>query len=337
MPKSPDLVDELSVTQRTAEAVAASIAHGPHRMTIGLRPLALADWIDDGADFAAQLRERATLLRERADVVCALPGSQAAQRELLALLIVHLRVHFAQAYAFSAPGKSARVTVKATGQSVSLADDQADDAALRGAAQLVPEDLCLLQADESGSYRLRAAALCFPTRWRLADKLGQPLLDIHAAVPGYAREIGAAADRVLRSLDAARPLWRHNWSLLDSPVLHQPARIELQRALEPADFGARLWMRCERQTLRRLPQSGAVLFTIRIRQCTLDALCQQSGAAERLLSQLQTMPAALRAYKGLDQIDAPLRAYLRAASRVSIASSVAAANSRARGHEEGGL
>jgi hypothetical protein len=144
------------------------------------------------------------------------------------------------------------------------------------------------------------------------------MLDIHAAVPGYAHEVGAATERVMSSLQAARALWRQNWSLLDSPVLYQPERVEPMQPLGSDDLGERLWIRSERQTLRRLPRSGAVLFTIRIRQCTLDSLCREPGAAERLLIQLETMPAALKAYKGLEQIDAMLRAYLRAASRVNI-------------------
>ena len=144
------------------------------------------------------------------------------------------------------------------------------------------------------------------------------MLDIHAPVPGYAHEVGAATDRVMSSLQATRALWRQNWSLLDSPVLYQPERVEPMQPLSPEDLGERLWLRSERQTLRRLPHSGAVLFTIGIRQCTLHSLCREPGAAERLLVQLETMPAALKAYKGLEQIDAMLRAYLRAATRVNI-------------------
>jgi hypothetical protein len=147
----------------------------------------------------------------------------------------------------------------------------------------------------------------------LRAKLGQPLLDIHAPVPGYAKEVGAATDQVIHSLQSARPLWRHNWTLLDSPQLYQPQRVALQRALRANELGQRLWMRSERQTLRRLPHSDAVLFTIRIRQCTLDELCLQPGVAERLLTQLHTMPAAMKAYKGLQCNDAMLCDYLRAA------------------------
>lgn len=282
-------------------------------MTVGLRPMAVADWIEDGEDFVPQLRERATLLRERNDVIAALPGSQTAQRELLGMVIEHIRCHFPERYTFSNRGGDEHVTVKASGRTFSLSDDhfgESKSAAMRTAAHLVPEDLCLMQANVDDQLRLCAAALCFPTRWRLGEKLGKPLLGIHAPVPGYAPAVGTATDRVMDSLDAARPLWRHNWSLLDSPVLYQPKRVELPQPITPADLADRLWMRSERQTLRRLPQSGAVLFTIRIRQCTLAQLCEQPDAAKRLLLQLQTMPPALRVYKGLEQVNDMLCNYL---------------------------
>ncbi len=300
--------------------LAEAIPYGPHRMTVGLRPLALANWIEDGADFDEQLRERATLLRERDDVLAALPGSQAAQRELLDELLGHLRKYFAPRYNFFTPQS---IGIRTTGQILSLAaKDDSNDSALRLAGQLVPEDLCLLQRDQDGRYTLSAAALCFPTRWRLADKLGLPLLDIHSPVPEYAERIGKATNTVFDSLLPERPLWRHNWSLLDSPELYQPERIEPQRPQDSDQsddaIARRLWFRGDRQTLRRLPTTGAVLFTIRIRQCTLADLCQVPGAATRLLTQVQTMPAALKSYKGLDELDAWLRDYLLAATRVAI-------------------
>ena len=329
MPNSPIIVDESVVSHSNGAAVATAIPHGRHRMTVGLRPLALEEWIDLDTDHDAQLQARAALLRERNDVLAGLPGSHAAQREVLDLLIEHLRVHFDDRYTLSAPAAPPRVTINSTGQTVSLeggfkyrdSDSDRNDestAPLRMAAHLVPEDLCLLQDGDDGRLRMSAAALCFPTRWKLADKLGQPLLDIHAPVPGYAREVGTASDRVMDSLDPARLLWRQNWSLLDSPALYQPVRIELPEPLRADSLGRQLWMRSERQTLRRLPRTGAVLFTIRIRQCTLDTLCREPGAAERLLTQVQTMPAALKTYKGLSRIETMLCAYLHAASRVNI-------------------
>lgn len=293
----------------TATHIAASIPAGGHRMTVGLRPLDPARWIEDAPDHDEQLSEKWHLLATRDDVMAALPGTRDAQDEVLNMLADHLPHHFAQRYRRDDSG----IHVAATDATVALHVE--DDEPLARAARLVPEDLCLMRADGEGSYRLVAAALCFPTRWRLAEKTGRPLLAIHEPVPGYAEHVGVATDRLMTALTPARPLWRQNWSLLDSPVLYQPRRLALPRPLQPSELGEGLWLRSERQTLRRLPVSGDVLFTIRIRQCTLAALCREPGAAARLLAQVTSMPRALKDYKGLLEVEQMLIGYLQAQAR----------------------
>lgn len=291
-----------------ARAIASTLGGGTHRMTVGLRALDLCEWIEDGPDFDAQLRDKRRLLDTHDDVVAALPGTDDAQREVLALLAAHLPLRFPRRYRREHDERGERLRIAATGECVALAPRHRQPIA--AAARLVPEDLCLLRAAPDG-YRLVAAALCFPTRWRLADKLGQPMLAIHAPVPGYAAAIGAASDRVMAALDPARPVWRANWSVLDAPELYQPQRLPQPALPAGGDPGQRLWLRSERQTLRRLPGCGDVLFTIRIRQCTLSQLCRVPGAAAQLLAQIDSMPHALKAYKRIDEVEDALRAWLR--------------------------
>jgi len=290
-------------------AIARALGGETHRITVGLRALDPHDWIEDGADFDAQLHDKRRLLDGRDDVVAALPDTGDAQREVLSLLAAHLPRRFPARYRREHGRHGDVLRIDATGESVALDDEHAPPIA--AAARLVPEDLCLMRASPDG-YRLIAAALCFPTRWRLADKLGQPMLAIHAPVPGYAAAIGDASDGVMAALDAARPVWRANWSLLDSPALYQPQRLP-QPAPAATELGERLWLRSERQTLRRLPRCGDVLFTIRIRQCTLARLCEVPGAAARLLAQIDSMPDALKVYKRINEIEDTLRAWLQLA------------------------
>ena len=57
---------------------------GPYRMTLGLKPLDLAHWIEIDDGLAAILREKRRLLAERhSDVFRALPGSEAAGGEVV--------------------------------------------------------------------------------------------------------------------------------------------------------------------------------------------------------------------------------------------------------------
>ena len=131
--------------------------------------------------------------------------------------------------------------------------------ALVDAALHVADDLCILLPGADGVPHLSAAVLCAPNRWRLADKLGRGLAAIHDPVARYDTDLRSPVDAVIARLHPDRPLWRTNWGVSNHPALFQPDAPPVTPGIEPSD----LWFRVEWQTLRRLPITGAVLFTIR--------------------------------------------------------------------------
>ena len=152
---------------------------------------------------------------------------------------------------------------------------------LGDAAASVWEDLCVMQPDETATYRLTAAALGFPTDWHLADKLGQPLLAIHAPIHGYAEQLAAGVDHFFATLTPGPVFGRANWFIVanDNPrYLPQDDPATRFAHVRADNAGETLFIRCERQTLRRLPESGAVLFTIGIAVAPLGALSDASVA-----------------------------------------------------------
>jgi hypothetical protein len=176
----------------------------------------------------------------------------------------------------------------------------------------VQEDLCLLAAADDGPYRLVAATLCSPARWRLADKIGRPLAAIHAPVPGYAEALERPVDRFFGRLAAERPVWRLNWSLFDDPTPFQPADRPLKAAIDAATAGERLFLRVERQTLRRVQRTGAVVFTIRTHVTRLDRAIATRASAAELAALVRALPEATRRYKQIAPVAAPLLAWLDA-------------------------
>ena len=112
-----------------------------------------------------------------------------------------------------------------------------------------------------------AAILCFPSRWRLHEKLGQPLVEVHGPVPFYAERLATPVDRFMAKVKPGHIASRLNWSVLDDPAMYQPTgkwREAANAAITPGNAGDTLYLRVERQTLRRLPQSDAILFGIRV-------------------------------------------------------------------------
>lgn len=286
------------------------IEDGPWRMAMALRPLDPADWIAPDDDLDAHLAEKERLIAARPDeVFAALPGSEAAQAELLARLQAHLPDRFPALYTRET-GYTGAMRIGA-GRRVALGGEEPP---LRTAGRLVQEDFCLMQSPAAGDpYRLTAASLCFPTRWRLADKLGRPMAAIHTPVPLYADRMARQVDRFLQHLKAERPVWRMNWSLLDDPALFQPAghgRTAADPRFTPENLPKTVWFRSERQTLVRLPETQAICFGIRVYQAPLGAVAADPTRAWRLLTAIDTMPPEMAAYKSLAPFREPLRQYL---------------------------
>ena len=76
-----------------------------------------------------------------------------------------------------------------------------------------------------------------------------------------------------------------------------------------------LWYRAKRQSLRQLPKTGAVAFTIRVHICPLASLKAHGDALDLLWEAIEAAPEDLRHYKGLDVL-APVIANWRDKNRV---------------------
>lgn len=257
-------------------------------MRMGLAPIGEEEWLEFGPDSGEQFSEKRTLLATRPDAVLRwLPESGPATAETLEVVRDAIRRHHPER-------------------------DQPDDGRmhpLEAAARLVQEDLCILEPGD-GAYRLTAGCVCFPSNWDLAEKIGQPIRAIHGPVPGFDAALGAPVDRFFERLAAGHLVMRFNWLVHDTPVLHQVNHVPSPASLAPEEAGERLWFRVERQVLRRLPRSGAVLFTIRTQVHPLREAIATPAAAADLAAALRAMPPALSAYRRMAGIGPPLLAWL---------------------------
>jgi hypothetical protein len=123
-------------------------------------------------------------------------------------------------------------------------------------------------------------------------------------------------------LRAEKPVWRINWGLIDDPTLFQPTghgRKGLNPNITADNAGEKLWIRMERQTLRRLPRTQDVLFTIRVHIRPLQQLLAYPDRAATLASAIRGMPEPLRLYKSLPPfLDAVLAWLDRAAGTTNV-------------------
>lgn len=286
-------------------------AGGRYRLAMGLTPLSDGEWLAPGVELRESLIEKRHLLATRRDqVLRVLPEAESSSRELVDLLATHLPQHFPACYRRDGD----RLTNSVTQEDWDLAAPALHPLDLAG--RLVEEDLCLMQSG-AGGYRLVAASLCAPNRWRLAERLGQPLDLIHAPVPGYQPALARPVAHFFAALKPDRIVGRVNWGIADDPTRFQPVGRDPDAAIDAENAGAALWLRVERQTLRRLPQSGAVLFTIRTEITRLDRAIRSPAAAADLAAAIRDMSPAMRQYKHIAAVAPALLAWLDTCRDVS--------------------
>ncbi len=261
-------------------------AHETFRWRMGVRSTDASEWLqpDDlrESDLVAKAEVR---LRHPDETFVAMDGSADAAAEVLELVDDDLRRRGLP----SGP----------------LRPHPLDTAGLR-----VQEDLCLME-HLAGMWIMTAASVCFPTEWDVPSKLGRSLGEIHAPVPAFDAHVGNKIDRFFDRMAAGSVASRLNWSLVgeSSRRLDPRSRRVLERI--PPDPGRELFVRVERQTLRRLTSHDAVIFGIRIHVWPLAEVAA-ALPAEPFAAELERLPIAVARYKNLAGVRGEVAAWLRA-------------------------
>lgn len=252
---------------------------------IGLKPIALADWLEGGEDDPAARKDALFAARRRL-VWAETALSRAGQAEVLEMV---------EAALGPAP-----------------APDEAGLPPLYAAARRVADDLCLMEKSDD-QWRLAALSLSAGSFFAAEDVIGRSLAELHGPVTGFAERFLVRVQRIFESLRPGLVLERRNWTVLNSADLHTPSSTPIRAKIsqiEPLEVGRALHLRVERQTLRRLPRTGGALFTIRIWLAPLESLAAEPQRLAAFAEAWRAATPQLRAYKRFDLYDALVEGFL---------------------------
>ncbi|MEM6581989.1 MAG: DUF3445 domain-containing protein [Pseudomonadota bacterium] len=268
----------------------------PEILKMGLRPIGETSWIETDDSWSDYHRNKLALRPVLDDKVYrADEHSTAAQVELAEMLLDHLTNDG------SAVFERKKDALRYLPEDIELPLSSAE--ALWNCSLWVADDLVIMSPGEHG-YCLSAASLCTPTHWRLEDKFGKPMADIHRSIPDFDRKLTPSIDRFFKHLKEEHVVVRFNWTLQSGNTLC------CRPGAEPSpNEHTKLFYRCERQTLRRLPKSGSIVFTIRVYVHPLEQLSEHPGALPALFAVIDGTDPAIASYKNFATFEKPLRRY----------------------------
>jgi dimethylamine monooxygenase subunit A len=179
----------------------------------------------------------------------------------------------------------------------------------------VQEDLLLLDT----SSVLQAGQLCFPSGWDIQWKFQKNFMALHAPVPSVMGPTLRAADKLIERIPVNKPIARTNWGFrvseqMDFSTRHRENYLKLLDKVSPEinseNAGEKIFVRSERQTLSRLPESDFVLFTIHTYNSKVKEETQNIDHARAMLSFVKSAPPELIEYKVMTPYVKSLIGYL---------------------------
>lgn len=355
---------------------------GEYHVTMGIRSMPWNEWFELDHQFLDYHRIREERIRMRGGrIIQVLPttpglvgGGHGAAVELVQEMAEYLSRRFPTTYSVKRRdpetdgsgwyGLSSikEITIIPAGRTYVV--DEEEPMALAGI--LVQDDIAIMIEGSDGRYYLQAGAIVIPGMWRLQDKIGMSLDDIHISgtVPQFESKLQLSMSRFFRRLPVDKPVIRLNYSLqvVKSPekadpfdphelswaktmkgdeddVDNKPGFLrakedgnsvysghftetsDLANSTEPVHSSV-VRMRVERQTLRRLPRTGAVIFGIRTYLTPLEDLVLEPEVPGRLASAIRSWPEDVARYKARSAFESVLD-YLDTRHEAQIAAGLA--------------
>ncbi|KAH7133815.1 hypothetical protein EDB81DRAFT_695501 [Dactylonectria macrodidyma] len=281
--------------------------HGPNHVTMGIRKLDWDSWIEMDSNFFRYHDVKVSELEKDIDAHVQYLDNAVTRDacfEMLEELTTYLTLRYPKI--FQLDGGILRNTL--TGEKFNYPASTPTDA-LMISAKLVQDDLVIMVENDDGHYHLDAGAVCLPGFWRLSEKFRMSLdtLHIEAKVPHYQAKLQKSMNRFFKAMRPEKAVVRNNFFIQLDDGLHWSHRMGDQDSNEVASWATAkssgltiedLYFRSERQSLRKLPRSGALMFTVRTYFEPVTTIVKEPHVPGRLADAIEQWDETTSAYKG---------------------------------------
>lgn len=287
-------------------------------VTMGIRSMEWDDWLElDNHWDHYHDRKVQRLQQENADELYAIdPVAQDAAEELLECMIDYLPNRYPSMFEKTEKG----IYNKHTGEDFDTVTRPWTESPIAIAAKLVQDDLAIMIEGKDGHYYLKAGAILLAGFWRLKDKIHLPLREIHTNgdVPKYREKLQTSMEKFFIKLKPEDPVVRNNYFVQTDDDIAWSHAIGPETSDKIGWYTAnevtnpeQLKFRSERQSLRRLPRTGAIVFTIRTYFLPIKDMVNEPYVPGRLYDGVMAWDEDVGSYKGLEKYRDALLPYLQ--------------------------
>lgn len=291
--------------------------YGPkYNITMGLRSVPHEQWFELDNEYPKYHALRKQRIDERGDKVATThPEAYPAALELLEEMANYLPERY--------PSLFERIPVGLknlySGESFNIVERPLKEDPMAMCGRWVQDDLALMIERPDGQYYLLAGAVLLAGFWRLTDKYQMSLSRIHtsADVPSFKEKLECGMMKFFTRLKCDAMYSRNNYFIQVDDCLpwshsigSEDDKVVSWGTAEDNKAIQHHFYRSERQSLRRLPKTGAILFTIRTYFLPITEVAKEDYVPGRLASAIRSWDDDVSKYKGKAKYGDVLLKYL---------------------------
>lgn len=286
-----------------------------YNVTMGIRNMKMEEWFElDNEWFKYHTLKQQRIKERGTEVYGTLPEGRAGAMELLVEMREYLPARYPSLFEKTEEG----IKILATNEEFNTVNPTEDPMMI--AAQFVQDDLAIMVELPDEQYWLKAGSIMLAGFWRFKDKVNTPLAYIHTSgdVPKYQTHLKKGMDKFFKRLTPEAPVVRNNYFMQTDPHLDWSVSIGSEDS-DNVSWGTsppckdinEIYYRSERQSVRRLPISGAVAFTVRTYFLPITQLGEERGVPERLYKGIESWTEDVREYRGYSNFKDVLMPWLK--------------------------